>query len=162
MSYVESNLMPEEHVVHTAKVHWCVFMPGIPFLAICLLHAAALGGVRDNPGFFIFMWVAIVFFVRAFLLRATTEFAVTSRRVVVKFGAFRHHSIELNLSKVESFEVVQGILGRMFGYGTINVNGTGGVRTSIRNIDKAVEFRRNAVAVVHAAQSVGEMRSRVA
>ena len=41
----------------------------------------------------------------------------------------------------------------MFGYGTITVNGTGGVRTPIKTIDQPLEFRRHAVATVDAAQS---------
>ena len=161
MSYVESNLMPEEHVVYAAKVHWYVFNPGVLVLAFSSLFLAA-GGVRDNPAFFFVFWTAIFFLVRGFLIRNTTELAVTSQRVIAKFGVIRHHSIELNLSKVESFEVVQGIFGRMFGYGTIKVNGTGGVSTPIKHIADAVEFRRNAVGVVHATQSLNAIGSRAA
>jgi uncharacterized membrane protein YdbT with pleckstrin-like domain len=161
MSYVESNLMHDEHIVHTAKVHWCVFIPGFFFVAFSLQLALA-GGVANNPAFFVFFWVAVYFMVRGHLIRSTTELAVTSKRVVAKFGLIRRHSIELNLSKVESFQVEQGILGRMLGYGTITVNGTGGVRTPIRKIDQPLEFRRNAVATVDAAQSGAAMNSKAA
>ena len=164
MSYVESNLMPEEHVVYTAKVHWCVFVPGLVFLAMWLMQLAAFAaiGIHDNPVVVILFYLAGFFLVRAQLIRMTTELAVTSKRVISKFGVIRHHSIELNLSKVESFEVVQGIFGRLFGYGTINVNGTGGVSAQIKNIAGAVEFRRNAVGVVHATQSLNSINSRAA
>ena len=161
MSYVESNLMSEEHVVYTAKVHWCVFIPGLVFLALWLMQVAAVG-IQDNPMVFIFFYVAGFFLVRAQLTRMTTELAVTTKRVITKFGVIRHHSIELNLSKVESFEVVQGIFGRMFGCGTIIVNGSGGVRTSIKNIAGAVNFHRNAVEVVHATQSLNATNSKAA
>jgi len=161
MSYVDSNLMSEEHVVYTARVHWCVFIPGLAFLAIWLMQVAAFG-VRDNPMVFIFFYAAGFFLVRAQLIRMTTELAVTTKRVIARFGVIRQHSIELNLSKVESFEVVQGMFGRMLGYGTISVNETGGVRTPIKNIANAVEFHRNAVAVVHATQSLNAIDSRAA
>jgi hypothetical protein len=161
MSNVDSSLMPDEHVIHTAKVHWSVFIPGLVFLTIWLMQVAAVG-VRDNPMVYILFYVSGFFLVRAQLIRMTTKLAVTTRRVIARFGVIRHHSIELNLSKVESFEVVQGIFGRMFGYGTISFNGTGGVRTPIRNIAGAVEFRRNAVGVLHATQSLNEIRSRAA
>jgi len=161
MSYVESNLMSDEHVIYTAKVHWCVFIPGLVFLAIWLMQVAAVG-IQDNPMVFIFFYVSGFFLVRAQLIRMTNELAVTTKRVIAKFGVIRHHSIELNLSKVESFEVVQGVLGRMFGYGTIIVNGTGGVRTPIKNIAGAVKFHQNAVGVVHATQSLNATNSRAA
>ena len=153
--------MPEEHVVYTAKVHWCVFIPGLVFLAIWLMQVAAVG-IQDNPMVFIFFYAAGFFLVRAQLIRMTTELAVTTKRVIARFGVIRHHSIELNLSKVESVEVVQGVFGRMFGYGTIIVNGTGGVRTPIKNIAGAVKFHRNAVGVVHATQSLNAINSRAA
>ena len=152
MSYVESNLMRDEHVVYTARVHWCVFIPGCVLLTIALLIGAT-GGAGENPMFAVFLWTAVGYFVRAHLIRKNTELAVTSKRVIAKFGVIRRHSIELNLSKVESFQVEQGLSGRMFGYGTITVNGTGGVRTPIKSIDQPLEFRRHAVATVDAAQS---------
>jgi uncharacterized membrane protein YdbT with pleckstrin-like domain len=161
MFNVDSSLMPDEHVIHTAKVHRSVFIPGLVFLAIWLMQVAAVG-VRDNPMVFILFYVAGFLLVRAQLIRMTTGLAVTTKRVIAKFGVFRHHSIELNLSKVESVEVVQGIFGRMLGYGTISINGTGGVRTPIKDITGAVEFRRNAVAVLHATQSLNAIRSRAA
>lgn len=161
MSYVESNLMPDEYVVHAAKVHWCVFIPGFFFLAMSLLHAL-VGGVQNNPAFFVFFWIAAIFMTRGHLIRSTTELAVTSKRVVAKSGLIRRHSIELNLSKVESLQVEQGILGRMLGYGTITVNGTGGVRTPIKKIDRPLEFRRNAVAAVDAVQSSSAINSKAA
>ena len=161
MSYVEANLMPDEHIIHAAKVHWCVFIPGALFLLIWLMQVAAVG-VRDNPTIYFFLYLAGYFLVRAQLIRMTTELAVTSKRVVAKFGLIRRESIELNLSKVESFQVEQGILGRMLGYGTIAVNGTGGMRTPIKKIDQPFEFRRYAVAAVDAAQPINAPNSKAA
>ena len=140
MTYVEANLMPEERILHTAKVHWYVFIPGavLPGHGVFGSCGPRLWstGLPLPVSAFPF-YVAAFFLVRAQLIRTTTELAVTSRRVIAKFGVIRHHSIELSISKVESFEVVQGILGRILGFGTINVNGTGGVRMSIKRIDKA-------------------------
>ena len=161
MSYVESNLMPDERVIYTAKVHWSVFIPGFIFLAFSLLHGL-VGGVQNNPAFFVFFWPAAFFLVRGHLIRTSTELAVTSKRIVAKFGLIRRHTIELNLNKVESFHVEQGLSGRMFGYGTINISGTGGVRTPIKQIDQPLEFRRSAVAAVDAAQSNGTAQQRAA
>jgi len=152
MSYVDSNLMPNEHVVCTARVHWCVFMPGYIMLAFAFLAGVA-GGFGQNPAFGIFFMTALVLLLRAHVIRKTTELAVTSKRVIVKTGLVRRHTVELNHSKVESFQVSQGIFGRLMGYGTLTVTGTGGVRTPINSIDAPLEFRRNAVAAVDATQS---------
>jgi uncharacterized membrane protein YdbT with pleckstrin-like domain len=142
-------------------VHWCVFIPGAFFLLMWLMQVAAVG-VRNNPAAYFFFYVAGFFLLRALLIRMTTELAVTSKRVIAKFGLIRRQSIELNLSKVESFQVEQGLLGRMLGYGTITVNGTGGMRMPIKKIDQPFEFRRNAVATVDAVQSLNATTSKAA
>jgi hypothetical protein len=47
----------------------------------------------------------------------------------------------MNRSKVESVDVDQTILGRIFGYGTIIVRGTGGSLEPIRQIAEPLSFR---------------------
>ena len=70
------------------------------------------------------------------------EYGVTNKRVIIKTGVLRHKSIELLLSKVESISVNEPLLGRMLGYGTIVIVGTGGTREPFRWIDQPNEFRR--------------------
>ncbi len=71
----------------------------------------------------------------------TSEFAVTNKRVLVKVGFISRHTLELLLSKVETVGVDQSILGRILGYGTIVVIGTGGTREPFRAITDPLEFR---------------------
>lgn len=91
---------------------------------------------------------AFISLLRAFITKSSTELAVTSKRVIAKVGLIRRNTTELNHSKVESFRVDQGILGRIFGYGTIVVCGTGGGKNGIPNIDSPMDFRRNAMETI--------------
>jgi uncharacterized membrane protein YdbT with pleckstrin-like domain len=70
------------------------------------------------------------------------EFVVTNKRIIVKTGIFSRRTLEMNLNKIESVNVDQGIVGRMLGYGTITIIGTGGTRESFPDIANAVEFRK--------------------
>jgi hypothetical protein len=81
----------------------------------------------------------IVFGVIAYL---TTEMVVTNRRVIVKRGWIARRTIELRLSKVESAQVRQGIFGRMLGYGSVSVIGTGGTRETFGFVADPLGFRR--------------------
>ena len=74
--------------------------------------------------------------------RATSEFVITNKRVVVKIGLVWRRTLEMNLSRVETVNVDQSILGRLLDYGTITIIGTGGTRESFRRISKPLEFRR--------------------
>ena len=67
----------------------------------------------------------VIAFLYAWFVRWITELAVTNLRVVYKRGLITRHTAEMNMDKVESVDVDQSILGRILGYGTIHVNGTG-------------------------------------
>jgi len=83
---------------------------------------------------------------RAFIRRATTELAVTDHRVIYKSGLLSRHTIEMNRDKVESVDVDQSLLGRILGYGTVVVRGTGGSLEPIRNISDPLSFRTHITA----------------
>jgi uncharacterized membrane protein YdbT with pleckstrin-like domain len=115
MGYVEKSLMPGEEVAYRASLHWIVFVS---------------------------LKALLTLFIAPFVQRATSEFAVTNRRVVVKVGLVSRKTIELNLEKVESIGVEQTILGRILDYGTIVIIGTGGTREPFRGIRDPLGFRR--------------------
>jgi len=46
------------------------------------------------------------------------------------------------LNKVEGIQVNQGILGRILGFGSITVSGTGGTKDPFHKIDAPLEFRK--------------------
>ena len=64
----------------------------------------------------------------------TSEFAVTSSRLILKVGLISRYTTELLLTKVETIGVQQGLMGRMLGYGDLTVTGTGGAREVFRRV----------------------------
>ena len=72
---------------------------------------------------------AVVLLVKEWYQWWITEIAVTNRRVIYKRGLIRLQSNEMNMDKVESVQVNQSVLGRMFDFGTVKILGTGeGIR----------------------------------
>jgi uncharacterized membrane protein YdbT with pleckstrin-like domain len=78
----------------------------------------------------------------AFVRMATSEFAITNKRVIVKTGFLRRSTIELLLSKIESINVNQTFAGRLLNYGTIIITGTGTTHEPLYNIANPLDFRR--------------------
>src|SRR5258705_1909717 len=62
----------------------------------------------------------------------TSEFAVTTSRLIFKVGLISRYTTELLLAKVESIGVQQGLVGRVLNYGDLTVTGTGGARQGFR------------------------------
>ena len=129
-------------------------MRAILLLIVCLLLAIAAWSRADSQNLslavgiaaVIFALLALSSFLRAFIRRVTTELAVTDQRVIYKAGLIARHTLEMNRSKVESVDVDQTILGRVFGYGTVRVRGTGGSLEPMHNIDDPLSFRSHITA----------------
>ena len=154
MSYVDENLMIDETVIYKANVHWLVFLPTITTF-LTSVSLVLIGGIKKEEiglimmlfGLFLFV-LSILSFINALIIKNTTELAITSKRVIAKTGLISRRTTELNHSKVESFKVNQSIFGRIFNCGTIVINGTGGGKTRINNIDDPLNFRRQAMEII--------------
>ena len=153
MKYIERVLQPGEAVVYATSLHWLIYLRAIVLLVIALVCLVASGGFTE-PGISIALQIvagvfalwAVLSGINAFIQRTTTELAVTDRRVIYKTGIIKRHTMEMNRSKVETVGVDQSILGRMLGYGTVIVRGTGGSFEPIRHIDDPLTFRSHITA----------------
>ena len=149
MRYVTRVLQPGETVVYATKLHWLIYFRAILLLTICIILAAASWYLSDNQQLRFAVGIAAIIFallglwsgLHALIRRATTELAVTDRRVIYKAGLLARHTLEMNLGKVESVTVDQTMLGRIFGYGTIIVRGTGSTLEPIPDITDPLTFR---------------------
>jgi membrane protein YdbS with pleckstrin-like domain len=138
--------MPGEEVAKEARLNRIVYLPAAILLVLSLVLFAEVyrGGSETRiamPVPVAFLAIAAVAAIPAFIRRSSSEFAVTNKRVVVKVGFLRRHSTEILLRQVEGITVDQGILGRIFDYGTIVVEGTGSDRTPYSGIASPMKFR---------------------
>lgn len=85
--------------------------------------------------------VAAISFGLGLVRRKATEMAVTNKRVIVKSGLASRRTIELLLPRIESIAVEEPALGRLLGYGTVIVRGTGGTPEVFPQIARPLEFR---------------------
>lgn len=86
--------------------------------------------------------MGLVFFVVVWIRYKTTELAFTNKRVIAKFGFVSRQTIELNMHKIESMQVNQDVLGRIFNYGTLIISGAGTPQAPIPGISNPIAFRR--------------------
>ena len=125
-SYVESALISGERILYLGRVSWwSLFWPYL------------LLGVLLAP-----VGIGLVLLAIAWIRHSTTEVAVTTHRVIDKRGLIRRDTVELNIQKIESVQVLQGLLGRTFNFGTIVVAGGGNPMADMVGIADPMAFRR--------------------
>ena len=140
MSYIDENLLPEERVVYRAALHWIVFAHALLVMVAGVALFIALPGAP--PVGAVVLLVGLVMLVPPFVARQTTELGVTNKRVIVKTGLIRRRTLELLLRQVEAISVDQSLIGRLLGFGSITLTGTGGVREVFHTVSDPLELRR--------------------
>jgi uncharacterized membrane protein YdbT with pleckstrin-like domain len=141
MSYIQNNLLPNEEITYHAHLHRIIYLLPICFFIAALLVTILGGHVGWIAGVILGV-IGLILFIPPWIRSMSSEFAITNKRVLIKVGLIRRHSLELLLQKVEGIGVDQGILGRILGYGTITVSGVGGTKEAFRMISNPLEFRR--------------------
>ena len=151
MSYINSILEPGEEIRYRTTVTWIAYAPAI-LLALCAIALLIFGQTTVPPlavawiGAAVFALAAILSFVPAWFRRFSTEIVVTDRRIILKRGWIRRHTVEMNMQKVESVDVDQTLLGRLFNYGNITIRGTGSIFETLANIDAPLKLRTTVTA----------------
>jgi uncharacterized membrane protein YdbT with pleckstrin-like domain len=146
MSYVDRILETNEHVIYRTNPSRTLLFPAI---ALGLAAGVILLVATSEPEFqgvgvvaaALLAVFAIIVWVRVWFRRFTTEIAVTNRRIIVKKGFIRRQTIEMNMHKVESVDVDQTLLGRLFNYGDVTIRGTGTTLETISKIDAPLRLR---------------------
>lgn len=124
-SYIEKALIKDERVLYQGNITlWSLWFQIL--LGVILLPVV----------------IGLFFLLAAYIRYKTTELAITNKRVIAKFGFISRRTVEININKVESIQVEQGIAGRIFDYGSLIIAGAGESQAPIPGISDPMAFRK--------------------
>jgi uncharacterized membrane protein YdbT with pleckstrin-like domain len=167
MGQLDDILNADEKLLFRTRLHWLPCAPSalaVTLIGTVILVALAVFARRPVADLFarepmlasilalgLVLVVVMPLVVIRFLV-ATHQFGVTDRRVIARMGWIGTRTVDLNVTKVESLVIEQGILGRVFRYGDLKVVGTGGTAEVFRGVKDPIGFRK---AVNQAADRTG-------
>ena len=127
MGYLQSILGQNERVIFATRRHWLVIAASIigsVILAIVVLVAAFLLSTAAGPAGFLLL-LLLIFpvgrLVGTYLNWWNEQYIVTNRRIIQLEGVFNKHVIDSSLEKVNDVVMSQSFLGRLLGYGDIEI-----------------------------------------
>jgi uncharacterized membrane protein YdbT with pleckstrin-like domain len=154
VSYAENHLIAGETVHYETRLHWIVMLGHALIAAILVVIGVGLlvtpwGSLNSSAAApAVLRWAGAACLVLGAILfgiglvrRNATEMAVTNKRVIVKSGLADRRTVELLLQRIESIAVEEPAMGRLLGYGTVIVRGTGGTPEVFPQIARPLEFR---------------------
>jgi uncharacterized membrane protein YdbT with pleckstrin-like domain len=162
LSYAEKNLVAGETLLYQTRHHWIVLLgpvlvsllleiSGMTFLVESVVRKAPKGSASGNADLsvgglaiigLLLLLAGAAILVYGLAKRNATEMAVTNKRVLIKTGLASRRTLDLMLSRVESIAVEETFLGRILGFGSVIVHGTGGTPEAFFLIAHPQEFRR--------------------
>jgi uncharacterized membrane protein YdbT with pleckstrin-like domain len=148
MAYIEQSISKEEQLITFFEFHWTVWIPTAIAIIIgtVFLFVGLIGSISSNAsGVILILVVGVVIYLPAvysYLDVKTSERALTSKRVITKSGIIGMHTEEARLTQIESIEVRQGVIDRIFGSGTLKITGTGMSIMLVTNLEDPLSVKR--------------------
>jgi hypothetical protein len=143
-SYTTATLQANERPLHHTTIHWMALMGSIFGAGLALIFIVPIAMFASWKAYY-WAWLLLLIPVGILVAAAvgvkTSELVITDRRVLIKVGVIRRHTFEMFISKIESVAVYQGMMGRIFNYGTVEIRGTGGSAESFATIAAPLQFR---------------------
>lgn len=136
MSYIEDSLSAGEKIESLFKLHWFAWVPMYLWLILGLVT-------------FGLTWLVALY---EFLRLKFIEQGVTNKRVVLKKGIISRKTEEMKLASIETVEINQGVVGRIFGFGTVKVTGRGISDVVYKSIDDPMTVKRQIESISNPAQ----------
>jgi hypothetical protein len=131
MSYIQQSLGDGETIIARAHFHKLYFAAAwLALLIPLVLLLAALAQAQTQPDPYsvaagLLFVLGLIIFLRMMIRQWSTEIGITSHRFVERYGLLSMRTNEIALPNIEGVRVHQSVLGRLFGYGTVRIEGTG-------------------------------------
>ena len=157
-NYLEGLLGENEQIILETHQHWLVLFGKI-FLEL-LLIAIIIGAVFVGYAFnqlaiygLALVLVPMIGMVSDILVWRNKAYVVTNRRVIQISGVFNKDVVDSSLEKVNDVKMSQSFLGRLFGYGDIEILTASELGVNLfHEINQPVEFK---TAMLNAKERMG-------
>lgn len=128
MSYIEESLSAGEKVEGLFRLHWFAWLPVALWAVLVITLPVAL-----------YVYLQLRF----------TEQGVTNKRVILKRGVIGRKTEEMKVTSIETVEIDQGVLGRIFGYGSVKVTGRGISDVVFKGVADPMAVKRQIESISH-------------
>ena len=152
-SYLQNLLSEREKIILVARQHWFILVSSIFFelAAIIIIFAATvtlaivfqLYALIIAAIGFVLMIIPVFSMIHDILVWSNHQYLVTNRRVMQISGVINKAITDSSLEKVNDVKMEQSALGRVFGYGDIEILTASELGVNVfKRIEDPVEFKQ--------------------
>lgn len=148
MGRAKEFLSQRERIIYETHLHWVLFLEAVSYLLIAI-GISVLGYRWGGQYEKLFHYCSLPFwayggikFLLEWIQHSSADFIVTNNRVIIKVGVLKRSSLSMPLSKIESIEIDQTLVGQLFGFGSIHITGTGTATSKFAYLSAPSLFRQ--------------------
>jgi len=128
-NYLDQLLSDNEKILLVTRQHWLFLLgqiaPELALILLILVAVSATWATLPNAGFstlgYLLLILPLISLVRDLLIWSNNKHVVSSRRVIHMSGVWSKNVTDSSLEKVNDVKMEQSALGRVFGYGDIEI-----------------------------------------
>lgn len=137
----------DNDIVYQARLHWVIFTWPLLLFALTVVLGIKVELLRQPSLMFaalMLLWALSTYGVYRFC-----SLTIKTSQIILRRGFFTRFTTNIPIDKIESIDIRQSIFGTIFGYGDLEITGTGGSREVMTYISKPLTCRRYIEQMIH-------------
>ncbi len=130
----------DDDMVYFTRLHGVIFLGSV----FCLLVSIAMYYYLPVPelglilGTFSILWIFLTWITYYF-----SSITLKKNQVILRTGVIVRQTVDMPLSKIETIDIRQSIMGSILRYGSLVITGTGGTRHMVNYLQSPLTCRRH-------------------
>ncbi len=137
----------DQNIIHLARLHWILFVWPVLFFFAMLYVGLNVYPFHDVG--LVLAFVGLVWAAMVSINYSVSSLTIKKNHVILRTGFLVQQTLDIPMTKIESIDIRQSILGSILQYGQLVITGTGGTRQYINYINKPLTCRRYIEQMLH-------------
>ena len=139
--------MTDNNIVYQARLHWILFF--WPVMLLCLGGILWFEVEQLSVVATFFMVFALIWGFMVWTRYQFSSLTIKNTHVILRTGVLVRNTMDIPLSKIESIDIRQPLLGSILHYGSLVITGTGGSRQFVHYLNRPLTCRRYIEQMLH-------------
>ena len=142
ISYIKNSLSTGEEVVAYFPIHWFYWAQMLTGMILISTIVVAVLSMFSIYAALVMLLISLVIIGYKILVYRGIERGVTNKRVITKTGIISRNSEEMKLTSIETVEIKQTVIDRIFNCGTVRITGRGESLLFLEKVDNPLQAKK--------------------
>lgn len=138
-----------EDTVYVAKLHWILFLGPLILLIVALVLGSSFSYQPIQPLIIFSVLFALAWGILVWVTYKFSSLTIKKKQLILRTGLLVRQTVDIPLTRIESIDIRQSIIGSIFQYGSLVITGTGGSKQMIHHLSKPLTCRRYIEQLMH-------------